>query len=718
MLYKRASSRHITLFDKTKPCDLVDAAMYQSESYKRGYRAQPKPMDPDPFQSLYTEPYGDQYWRAAVNGCEEKGSGEPAIPWYQCRDSPVPPSDQRLSNASISESSGYLSQHCNEPAGGHVDAASPSGSPPVTRDASSSSGSYCSQRTCSPNGADSAPKKSSFTLPRETKRSKSFNDASRNVQHARRRQNNGWRLSDHDLSTDSVEQAVLQELSVEIVRSMEGGALLPSLKGRGLVGQEDEEFLFESCCSRRQQNQFLLHLVSQQGRLGFEQFVEALAEDHEHGCNLYLANILRDAYHKGLATWPIHSVILEVFILSYWRCSLCHTGDAQTPNSALCYPEEEERGVANPTEEEGLTMHNVPPELPGEEQSGEENTNTWPKRHGVRHGNHNPYSSMTTRCHVREGYCGGVASGRGEDRDVAVLYEPTRPADERLQRKKILWLQQRTTLKHCSESLDLSSKTHWREHRHVLYSGILQKGAQPRFVVLFTDLVLILKAKGKTKGKNHMLLDWFSDHQFTTKEPLLLHRLTVKKVHKEKPTTFCLQYRRNVDVLDITLQACSVEAKAIWVEQLNAAIEKCTGAQAQLVQYAPQVSADSSGRPNNNLIVEVRGAVNLFPVPSSPVYCEVRVGGVAYCTHAVKGATNPQWHCSIGFDECFEDDSIQVTVRSENSFSPDSTLGTARIQLDALLKDGHHLKGPFSMSLGGGDGSIILGLKAGLATLM
>lgn len=76
MLYKRASSRHITLFDKTKPCDLVDAAMYQSESYKRGYRAQPKPMDPDPFQSLYTEPYGDQYWRAVVNGCEEKGSGE------------------------------------------------------------------------------------------------------------------------------------------------------------------------------------------------------------------------------------------------------------------------------------------------------------------------------------------------------------------------------------------------------------------------------------------------------------------------------------------------------------------------------------------------------------------------------------------------------------------------------------------------------------------
>ena len=49
---------------------------------------------------------------------------------------------------------------------------------------------------------------------------------------------------------------------------------------------------------------------------------------------------------------------------------------------------------------------------------------------------------------------------------------------------------------------------------------------------------------------------------------------------------------------------------------------------------------------------------------------------------------------------------------------PLGALGTARIQLDALLKDGHHLKGPFSMSLGGGEGSIIVGLKAGLATLM
>lgn len=74
----------------------------------------------------------------------------------------------------------------------------------------------------------------------------------------------GWRLSDHDLTTGCVEQSVLQELSIEIVRLMEGGALLPSLKRRGLVGQEDEEFLFDSCSSRRQQNQFLLHLISQQ----------------------------------------------------------------------------------------------------------------------------------------------------------------------------------------------------------------------------------------------------------------------------------------------------------------------------------------------------------------------------------------------------------------------------------------------------------------------
>lgn len=53
-------------------------------------------------------------------------------------------------------------------------------SPPITRDPSSSSGSNCSQRTCSPNGAVSGPKKSSLTLPRVAKRSKSFNETSRN----------------------------------------------------------------------------------------------------------------------------------------------------------------------------------------------------------------------------------------------------------------------------------------------------------------------------------------------------------------------------------------------------------------------------------------------------------------------------------------------------------------------------------------------------------
>ena len=101
------------------------------------------------------------------------------------------------------------------------------------------------------------------------------------------------------------------------------------------------------------------------------------------------------------------------------------------PNSAALYYPKEERGVANLMEEEKLqTMHNVPPELPGEEQSGEENTNTWPKRHGIRHGKNNPYSCMMTRCHIREGYCGGLVLGRGKNRGVAELYRPTRPADE------------------------------------------------------------------------------------------------------------------------------------------------------------------------------------------------------------------------------------------------------------------------------------------------
>lgn len=78
--------------------------------------------------------------------------------------------------------------------------------------------------------------------------------------------------------------------------------------------------------------------------------------------------------------------------------------------------------------EDWLAMNSILPGPVGEEQPGEESTHTWPKRHAVHRDLYNPYSSLTTRCHVREGYCGGVATGRGEVRGVAV-YGP-RPAEE------------------------------------------------------------------------------------------------------------------------------------------------------------------------------------------------------------------------------------------------------------------------------------------------
>ena len=55
---------------------IADVAMYQPESYKRSYKAQPRSVDVDPFQALYAEPLGDQFWRTSVNGYEENGSGE------------------------------------------------------------------------------------------------------------------------------------------------------------------------------------------------------------------------------------------------------------------------------------------------------------------------------------------------------------------------------------------------------------------------------------------------------------------------------------------------------------------------------------------------------------------------------------------------------------------------------------------------------------------
>ena len=79
-------------------------------------------------------------------------------------------------------------------------------------------------------------------------------------------------------------------------------------------------------------------------------------------------------------------------------------------------------------EEDWEAAQGIPPSLDGEEQPGEESTHTWPKRHTVRHDNYNPYSSLTTRCHVREGYRGGVATGGRGERVVATYGH--RPAEE------------------------------------------------------------------------------------------------------------------------------------------------------------------------------------------------------------------------------------------------------------------------------------------------
>lgn len=58
-------------------------------------------------------------------------------------------------------------------------------------------------------------------------------------------------------------------------------------------------------------------LLLNQGHLGFEHFMEALSEESELGCHLYLASMLRDAYHKSLATCELHFFFCRVRYIEY-----------------------------------------------------------------------------------------------------------------------------------------------------------------------------------------------------------------------------------------------------------------------------------------------------------------------------------------------------------------------------------------------------------------
>jgi hypothetical protein len=112
-----------------------------------------------------------------------------------------------------------------------------------------------------------------------------------------------------------------------------------------------------------------------------------------------------------------------------------------------------------------------------------------------------------------------------------------REGTEKLVKRRIDWLQERVQFTNCPEHIQFTSLTHYGEERELLYSGTLNKLGKPRFVVLFTDYLLVLKAKrpnvpsklgGVFSFQQSSRIDWFSDLEYTAKKPLPLHLLTVQ----------------------------------------------------------------------------------------------------------------------------------------------------------------------------------------------
>lgn len=67
------------------------------------------------------------------------------------------------------------------------------------------------------------------------------------------------------------------------------------------------------------------------------------------------------------------------------------------------------------------------------------------------------------------------------------------------------------------------SHTQYHVPRDILYSGTLYEKGKPRFVILLTDMLLILKPKrkvkklGKTLPSQHQYIDWFTEIECKTK---------------------------------------------------------------------------------------------------------------------------------------------------------------------------------------------------------
>jgi hypothetical protein len=292
--------------------------------------------------------------------------------------------------------------------------------------------------------------------------------------------------------------------------------------------------------------------------------------------------------------------------------------------------------------------------------------------------------------------------GQGKtDPATAKVRASVREGTEKLVKRRIDWLQERVQFTDCPEHIQFTSQTHYGEERELLYSGTLHKHGKARFVVLFTDYLLVLKARrpsvpsklgGVFSFQQSSRIDWFSDLEYTAKKPLPLHLLTVQhQSSKQSNDNFCLHFNEKNKVMEIVLQAVSKEARDIWVEELSEAITQATSAHADtFVLVGNRAVIKKSCEPYKKLQLQIHSASSLGLAAncnSFSLFCVIELGKQRCRTPSVMGGYNPSWGYKCEFTDFDDEDNLLIEIFSENIFRPNDFLGCLNVPLTSLPEE-------------------------------
>ncbi|XP_064390018.1 mucin-2-like isoform X3 [Halichondria panicea] len=273
---------------------------------------------------------------------------------------------------------------------------------------------------------------------------------------------------------------------------------------------------------------------------------------------------------------------------------------------------------------------------------------------------------------------------------------------ETLSMKKFEWLQEKVRFKRTPEDILFSSRTHFNQERMLLNSGILYEHGQPKFLVLLTDMLLILKPRKKTSilpgrlgsffsSSKGPVLDWFSDMECITKMPLMLNHLSVRSLSKRKePQVLYLHYDDRSEMIQFTLHSVSKEAKDVWVDSLNAAIASCTKALAKTVLSEGNIIRQLPTSPTYTkltlTIVEANNVAVEVDAKTRNHFCSVQIGDTKCKTPSVKAQCWPSWNYQFEFVDFSLTETVWIEFYTERITSPDEYLGGVDIQMMAVAQ--------------------------------